>query len=296
LDRREFFKNDSRKSGMRRKRNIRCMGAMVLVLIVSGAVAAGEEPVLRVDFESSALGLYTAEAIRRDWPKIAWAALHDRACIVQDDEERGKVLRIRYPAGSLGPGQGGGQFLVPLPPSEELWLSYHLKFGAGFDFRRGGKLPGLTSGGSRYTGGTIPKEGDGWSARYMWRPRGRIGVYAYYVDMPGPWGQMFGLDEAATLVPGKWHQIAQRIQINTPGQADGEIEVWFDGKQVLSRSGIRWRVGEKGQIDSLYFSTFHGGNTPDWAPHVDCVAFFDEFVISREPPEFVLCQSADESR
>lgn len=275
------------------ERNVISLAMLGLAFVLCGTLAA-KAPVLHVNFESNDVGAYSREAIERDWPKIAWVSLYDRAHIVQDDE-RGRVLRIAYPAGSVGPGEGGGQFLVPLPLSEELWLSYRLKFGEDFDFRRGGKLPGLTGGGSRYTGGRIPKEGDGWSARYMWRPGGRIGVYAYYVDMPGPWGQMFGLDEAATLVPGKWHRITQHIRVNTPGRADGVLEVWFDGKKVLSRSNIRWRVGEKGRVDSLYFSTFHGGNTRDWAPRVDCFAFFDDFSISQDPPDFVVRQSCNET-
>lgn len=276
---------------MTMKRNAGPLGMVILASILSASLAATEGPAIEVDFESNSIGPYSSEGLERDWPKIVWAGLYDRAHIVQDDEARGRVLRIAYPAGSVGPAQGGGQFLVSLPPSEELWLSYRIKFGRGFDFRLGGKLPGLTAGGGKYTGGTIPKEGDGWSARYMWRKGGKVDVYAYYVDMPGPWGHMFVLDEAATFVPGQWHQLTQRVKINTPDQSNGVLEVWFDGKKVFSQANIRWRIGHQGRIDSLYFSTFHGGNSDDWAPRNDSFAFFDDFSISREPPDFVSQQS-----
>ena len=265
------------------------VGLLFLACLLSCSTSPIEEsPVLHVNFESHDIGHYTSEMVRRDWGDVRWANLFDRAHIVQDPTGGGKVLRIAYPEGSVGPSEGGGQFLVSLPLSDELWFTYRMKFGEGFDFRLGGKLPGLTSGGGKYTGGTIPRDGDGWSARYMWRAGGKLGVYAYYVDMPGPWGQMMALDDAATIIPGQWHRIAQHIKLNTPGQSDGVLEVWFDGHRVLSRSNIRWRIGEQGEIDSLYFSTFHGGNTRDWAPRVDSFAYFNDFAITRNPPDLVL--------
>ena len=170
----------------------------------------------------------------------------------------------------------------PYPPSEELWLSYYVKFGTGFDFRRGGKLPGLASGGGRYTGGNRPVNGEGWSARYVWRPEGGAAVYLYYVDMPDQWGEGLALQEF-TFTPGTWHQVTQHIKLNTNDDANGVLETWVDGTQYLSRADIRFRLGDQGLIDSLYFSTFHGGKKQDWAPRVDSTAFFDGFVVSREP-------------
>jgi len=115
----------------------------------------------------------------------------------------------------------------------------------------------------------------------MWRKGGQAVVYLYYVDMPGTYGEDLLLDRA-TFLPGKWHQLTQHIRVNAPCQSNGVLDVWFDGKKVLSRSDIRFRVGEKGLIDSLYFSTFNGGSTMEWAPGVDSFAFFDDFTISRE--------------
>lgn len=275
------------------KRTIQTFALAFLTSAQICFAAAAEAPIVHVQFDSDAVGPYTSEMLKRDWGKITWANLYDRAHIVFDEEAgRGNVLRIDYPKGAVGPGQGGGQFVVPLPPSEELWLSYCLKFGKGFDFRLGGKLPGLTSGGGKYTGGRIPKEGDGWSARYMWKRGGKAIVYLYYVDMPGKWGENLRL-EGAAFTPGTWHQITQHIKVNTPGEANGVLEVWFDGKKVLSCANLRFRIGEKGPIDSFYFSTFHGGGSREWAPRVDSFCFFDDFLVSREPPGYLLDRSAN---
>ncbi|MBD3267407.1 hypothetical protein GF373_12125 [bacterium] len=259
--------------------------SFLLFLCVSPSTA--QETVLHVDFDSTRLGQYTNTLIHRDWDNVRWTGLHDRGSIVKAPEpNHGRALKIVYPKGSVGPGEGGGQFLVSLPHAQDYWLTYDVKFSENFDFKRGGKLPGLTSGGSKYTGGNIPTKGDGWSARYMWRSEGGVMIYLYYVDMPGKWGQGLILNKVK-FIPGQWHRLTQHIQVNTPGKYNGMIEVWFDGQKTLTQNNIRFRVAEKGLIDSLYFSTFHGGNSDSWAPRVDCAAFFDNFTIEKTKPKYL---------
>ena len=254
-----------------------CMMAM-------GAGCGGTGPVARVNFEGLPTGAVSDEAIKSLWDDAVWASTHGRASIVDDaDPARGTVLRVRYPAGTIGPPDNGIQFLVNLPPAEEYWLSYWLKFEDGFDFRRGGKLPGLTSGGGKFTGGHHPTEGEGWSARYMWTRDGGAIVYLYSVDMPGHWGEGLRLEDVR-FVPGTWHRLTQHIRLNTADNADGVLEVWFDGTKVYADGTERFRLGGRGAIDSFYFSTFHGGNTTDWAPNVDSAARYDDIVITSEPP------------
>jgi len=60
---------------------------------------------------------------------------------------------------------------------------------------------------------------------------------------------------------GLWHTIAQTVVMNTPGQADGSITVFYDGKQVARATGITFRAtGDTDAIDSMIFTTFYGGN------------------------------------
>lgn len=263
---------------------IRIFVVILALIQLSTPASFAQTPIIQVQFDSNTLGPYSSEMLKHDWGEIMRSDLYNRARIVSAEEaERGNVLRISYPKGAVGPKEGGSQFVLSLPPSQELWLSYRLKFGRDFDFKNGGKLPGLTSGGGKYTGGRIPKKGDGWSARYMWNKNGRAIVYLYYIDMPGKWGESLRLKNVK-FIPGIWYRITQRIKVNTPKQADGILEVWLDNKKVLARSNIRFRVGEQGLIDSFYFSTFHGGSADEWAPNVDSFAFFDDFLISKYPP------------
>ena len=91
----------------------------------------------------------------------------------------GQALRVLYGQGSSAntcgdcPNPGGGQFYTSftamgqssLAAAPVLYLRYYVKFPAGFDFSRGGKLPGLYGGpvGSESGG----HHGDGFSTRYM---------------------------------------------------------------------------------------------------------------------------------
>lgn len=241
------------------------------------------KPGWHVTFEGGVIGDYTPERVSRDWTNVAWTSFGNRASIVRDPaSSSSKVLEVAYPDGAVGPEEGGAQFLVELSPSRELWLSYDVRFGKEFDFRLGGKLPGLTSGGSMYTGGNRPENGQGWSARFMWLKGGQAVVYLYHADMEGKWGENLPLDGFA-FTPGRWHCVTQYIKVNSPDRANGTLEVWADGRKVLSRSDIRFRAGHRGLIDSFYFSTFHGGNSRKWGPKRESFAFFDNFRVSDAP-------------
>ena len=229
-----------------------------------------------VDFSRAPLGPYRDAQARHDWPGLQWIALFERGTIVADREAvAGRCLRMEYPIGSVGPRDGGGQFRVKLPPRDEYYLGYRVKFEEGFDFQRGGKLPGLC-GGRANTGGNRPT-GDGWSARYMWGREGRTTIYLYHMDQRSQYGD--GLSLNTSLEPGRWHRLVQRIKVNAPEQRNGELQVWIDGREVLRRDDIRYRNVSGAQVDTFYFSTFHGGNSADWAPRRDSFARFDDFRI-----------------
>ena len=255
----------------------------VLTLALAGVLGAGRAAaMIEVTFDDHPDGPYTAGRVRADWRDVKWSAIHHRGRIVPVPPgasspllARGKCLEVKYPAGSVGPGEGGGQFFVNLPARQEYWLAYSLMFKDGFDFRRGGKLPGLTGGRSN-TGGNKPT-GDGWSARYMWQRRGGMILYLYNLDQKGRYGDGLRCDHR--FQTGRWYRLVQRIRVNAPDWKDGVAQVWVDGKLVLDRKDIRYRNVEHAEVDHFYFSTFHGGNSPDWAPEVDSYVCFDNFQI-----------------
>jgi hypothetical protein len=243
------------------------------------------DEMLRVDFESDPLGAYTPARLLADWGAgTAWSeGLEEgRASIVATD--RGRSLRVLYPKGSVGPSQGGAQFFVRLPGDhDDLYCSYRVRFAPGFDFVRGGKLPGLV-GGSHPTGGK-PKD-DGFSARLMWRPGGAAVQYVYFPRQ----STTYGVDlpyllssTPARFQPGVWHRVEHRVVMNTPGQPNGVLQAWIDGKLALDQRDRVWRLDATVHVDTLYFSTFFGGNDPSWGAARDETVDFDDFVISPHP-------------
>lgn len=254
----------------------------------SGAGGTSGELILKVDFDKDSTGAYTKSAMDAEWKWVQWASglTEGRVHIVEGTEAySGKSLRILYPKGSVGPSQGGAQWLVNLPKSfEELYVSFRVKFGTGFDFVKGGKIPGL-GGGKNNTGGTKPTGTDGWSGRMMWRSGGDAVQYLYHPDQPTIYGEdlFWNIGGQKAWVPGQWAEVEHRFVMNTPGQKDGIVQGWWNGALALERKNIRFRDVSTFAIDVFYFSTFFGGSTSDWAATKDEHTYFDDFVISTGP-------------
>jgi hypothetical protein len=244
------------------------------------------------DFNDDAVGVYTEATLKADWASPSWNDGVDegRVSIFQGAEaSEGRSLRVVYPKGSVGPGPGGAQWYLLLSQKyEELYLAYRVRFGSSFDFVKGGKLPGLvgTVGGKAPTGGNPADGTNGFSARGMWRSGGAAVQYVYYWDQKSNYGDdlAWNAGGAKSFVPGQWHTVEHRVKLNTEGQANGIIEAWLDGVQVLSREDLRIRKDAAAfGIDALYFSTFFGGNDASWAPTKDETVEYDDFVVATAP-------------
>lgn len=247
-----------------------------------------ENVVFDLNFNDSKEGDYTKQNLILDAGQMRWALLDNRAKIVADPEGvKGHVLKVEYPKLTVGPENNGVQFIKDLPISNEYFLDYYVYFEDGFDFKQGGKLPGLTSDGSTYTGGVHPDNGEGWSARYMWVKRNagvEVIVYFYYIDMNSKYGE--SVDSGIYFETGKWYRLTQRIKLNEDNLSNGIMQVWIDGVEVINNTNIRYRLWGKGNIDSFYFSTFHGGADESWMPQNDSYALFDNFKVTKNKPQF----------
>ncbi|KAB1068065.1 hypothetical protein F6U93_07975 [Tamlana haliotis] len=244
-----------------------------------------QDVIFELNFDSAKLGSYTKQNLIEEGGKIDWALLDNRAHIVEDPSAKnGHVLKADYPKGTVGPQTNGIQFIKTLPASNEYYLDYYVFFENGFDFRQGGKLPGLTSGGSTYTGGHHPDNGEGWSARYMWVKKAEAIVYFYFIDMSSKYGD--AVKSGISFETGKWYRLTQRIKLNENNLSNGIMQVWIDGTEVINNTNVRYRLWDQGKIDSFYFSTFHGGASDDWSPQNDSFALFDKIKVTKLKPEF----------
>ncbi|MFK7846898.1 MAG: polysaccharide lyase [Rhodothermales bacterium] len=245
-----------------------------LMLLLARPATAQE---FSADLNNHPLGNYTESLMESDFSSVQLLNnLGNRFTLIDGAEAYdGKSLRVTYFAGETGASNSGGQFFAFLPAQEEYYLDYYIKFGDDFDFQMGGKLPGL-SGGESNSGGNKPN-GDGWSARYMWREDGNMVVYLYHMDQPTSYGEDFELNR--NVERGTWHRLTQRVKVNSGNNNDGELQIWFDGELVMLRTDIRFRNNNQAPVDHLFFSTFHGGNTPEWEPDTDGYVYYDNIRI-----------------
>jgi hypothetical protein len=259
------------------------IAAAVLVSCEPAASIANgrEKAAVHLDFEDFPLGELSSSAALTQTLLLGRTT---RPSEVVLDETGNKVLRVHYPEGQAGPAESGILFLVGLPPASEYYLSYRVRFDPNFDFRNGGKLPGLSSAGCRFSGGRIPTEGEGWSARLWWGPEGRPAVYLYYAGMKGPWGDVLYL-QTSPLRKNDWITLIQRVRLNEYDEPNGVLQVWVDGSLALERHDVKYRSGNQGDVEALCFSTFHGGSDPEtYGPRTTGTAFFDDILIDSEPP------------
>jgi hypothetical protein len=228
-------------------------------------------------------GPYPPRAWKAGWP----------GCSFEDGITEGRFslvlsngvpwLRALYPKGSVGPDHGGGGWRFPLPgvrpdnPAAE--LQYTVLFEEGFDFVKGGKLPGLCGGPKTITGGDPVDGRNGWSARLMWRKEGRGQAYVYHMNQPGKYGDEFDFpkEQNFRFQTGVPHTIRLRVTMNTPGQRDGTLSIRVNDRLLIDRADMEWRAVPGLGVDGLLFNTFHGGSGPEWAPSQDCHARFSAF-------------------
>ncbi len=253
----------------------------------AGALDAGDPragELLRVEHEVAAIGPYARADLDAEWGDVEWASIERAEIVAADASSEGRFLRVHYPEGGVGPDEGGAQFRVRLPASHDrLFVAYRVRFAPGFDFVRGGKLPGLF-GGAGNTGGSRPTGSDGWSGRMMWRELGRAVQYVYHPDQPTVYGEDFDWDLGGERrFDDAWHVVEHEIVMNTPGAHDGAVRAWLDGEPALERSGLRFRDVDTFAIDGFYFSTFFGGSDASWAATRDEHVDFDTFVIGTAP-------------
>jgi hypothetical protein len=245
---------------------------------------------LVVTFDDSPLGNYSKAQVAKDFgapPPWDDGLTEGRVSVSSaDGAYSGRGLRVHYPAGGVGPSEGGAQFLVPLAGNhQELYCAYRIRFESKFDFVKGGKIPGL-SGGNHPTGCSgKPSGSDGFTARMMWREGGAAVQYVYYPDQAEACGDDFAWNVGQTRAfkSGQWYSLEHHVVLNTGDQANGVMQAWFDGELALDRKDVRFRSVDSVKVDSFYFSTFFGGSGADWAPPADEYVDFDDVVVSERP-------------
>jgi hypothetical protein len=269
---------------------MRALPSLLLIHLIT--LSSFAQPLHQESFESLEAGSVFSQA---SWTSkgfnVPWVNGfdQDRARIDNTLSHTGfSSLKIIYPQGQFGPSGTGAQAPLMLPSANQYYSSYWLRFSDNFSWgtsSEGGKLPGL-AGGARCSGCATCTGSNGFSARLMWRTEGKAVLYLYHMDKTAACGDDISLQVESgvdfVFQREQWYQIIQRVKVNTGNNFDGEVEVWINQKPALLKKGIRF-VNNGDQVDSFYFSTFHGGSSAAWAPSVDSYAWFDDLTISSNP-------------
>ena len=198
----------------------------------------------------------------------------------------GGSLEFKFPADVAGIDLSGAMAMMTFDGRRtNYWdttAEYDFRFSTDFEFKLGGKLPGLGHGVSA-TGGNHPSDNErlGYSARFMWRRDGKIVLYLYAINSDG-WvhpetGVMYGENiqlkylygdragEDVKATPGTWYHIKQRIAMNNPGVANGRMWVWVNDELVLYKNDIMYRGPNSIDLrtDNLILVSFPGGGDED---------------------------------
>lgn len=261
--------------------SLEVVGGVAMLEVISGGGGGDRTSYAFLDFEHWPVRqTYDTAQFAADGLTADFSRWRRDAQIVASPSLGNRSLQVKYDAGSFGGGAGPNVEAI-LPPQDEYTLSYHVQFANNFEWVKGGKLPGLAGKGLA-SGGQDVTGSNGFTARYMWRADGRVVLYLYHMDKPGKWGEDLQLRTSTGIAKyfqrGKWHELKQRIKINTANNKDGQVQVWMDGEEVLLRTGIRF-VNNGAKVDRFYFNTFHGGGDPSWAPSITSYACFDNIDI-----------------
>lgn len=209
--------------------------------------------------------------------------------------------------------------VLPLPGRrQEAWLTVVLKLHEDFP-EHGGKLPGLSntgmgSGGVRDScvvdGKPLPNAGWGgrnangcrWSARTnYWGRVGKAtgaGSYFYGVEPRSTWGVVEPW--VAPIPVGQWVAYVQRVKLNTPGKADGELTYWLvadgvarGGRPVLALRNLAWRTFDQPQsaINEVWANIYCGGSNCGPTPTPRAHASLKRLTVTDALPDLAAIQA-----
>ncbi|MGI9242663.1 MAG: polysaccharide lyase [Verrucomicrobiales bacterium] len=256
--------------------------AVLCAFLFSPALSAPEtEGLFRCEFESArwfeAWGLSGAP---RNTKIVAEDAAH------QFSSHRGKALRIKIAEGSHYGTSLEYRFKDQTGSEpEEIYFRYYLRLGDDWDPQTGGKFPGFGGTYGRAGWGGRPVNGsDGWSARglFLARDDGRtpVGFYCYHADMKGKYGSnwRWDIENRGLLENNRWYCIEQYAKMNTPGENDGILRAWIDGKPAFEKTDVRMRDSRDLKIELIWFNLYHGGKS---AAKQDHHIYIDDVVVSR---------------
>jgi lysophospholipase L1-like esterase len=280
---------------------------------------AGMEIIYYNNFEQDTIGGYSSTDKSRDWTYCQPNPNSRIAKYAGDTQNPTNVFFHTFLKGevSLSHITGAGfrcDYTFP-KGYDEVYLSYKVKFGSGFDPVMGGKLPRIEAS-HEGNAGTCPNGTDFFTGGMMFKKNNGNPIPAFYLYYPDQWNTTWYRDVYyditktyptsckdfytnsavsaqlggvygetvywnQTLNSGQWYTITERIVANTPGQKNGIAEGYINGKLVARKTDLRFRDTTNLKIDWIDFTSFFGGSGAEWATTKEEYIYFDDVIAYR---------------
>jgi len=161
------------------------------------------------------------------------------------------------------------------PDEEEIYVQFYLKYSSNWvDQAATNKWVYI------WFGDTLNKPNlpiMGHSQRY---PKGSWAVLQAPPTDPAYYEQIWVSNKDFTY--GVWHKMVIRVKMNTPGVANGILQMWQDDVLVLNASnGFFRKSGEKFGITSFQMTPVYGGGGS--TPPADQYMWFDDVIVQTTP-------------
>ncbi|GAA4115003.1 hypothetical protein GCM10022393_14910 [Aquimarina addita] len=260
---------------------------------VSNPTPTGDEYVYYEDFNDFSTGSYNEDQIE-DALNVKFCNGADEGRVfITSVNNQGNSLDVKYPKNQVKTANSGMHTKVYFNDNEnhdELYFSYWIYIPADFEFRAGGKLPGLS----------YQTEDRNMSLRLMWRNDGLVEYYVHYNTEPSwdgwhasinwsltdPYEEPNGQPQSdqVKFKKGQWNHVEMYNKLNTPGQDDGIMRAWLDGELAIDITNNEdYRQADEGDIhlNGIYLSTFFGGSDETFQPTKDVYLYFDDLIVSK---------------
>jgi len=187
---------------------------------------------------------------------------------------------------------GSGQYVPEIPIDDVAYFRLYLRLQDGFSTGTTNQVKLIAMRGAdviekTYGGAGTKSTGTSFSADLCIDNSRSLHFYYYHPDQLGGWGDItyckLSFFRYAKISPGKWYCIELMLKNNTPGQKNGQLSAWLDGKLVGNVERLRFRNTEKVKIRRFAVYSYFGGDNAWQTSPKDQRIYVDNLVISRKP-------------
>jgi Polysaccharide lyase 14 len=187
---------------------------------------------------------------------------------------------------------GAGQYVPEIPIDEVAYVRLYLRLQDGFSTGTTNQVKLIAMRGAvdlenTYGGGKNRTSTNHFSVDLCIDGSRSLHFYYYHPDQLGGWGDItyckLSFFKSASISPGRWHCLELMLRNNVPGQKNGQLSAWLDGKLIGNVEKLRFRDTAESKIRRFAVYNYFGGDNAWETSPKDQKTYIDNLVISRKP-------------